>query len=163
MIVEMKTGAAQGEVDGVVQKAESLGLGSCYIGMTPLAAKQIAKRHKIPPRVFPVVQLVMGYPDEDKPTRPRYPLEFTLFEDKYPEFDEATIDKAMKVMDDGYLAQDYYRNLRAKIKLTGDRKETFKYDNYSWTEHISRKWGLWWDSPEQFLEKFQARDFDLLK
>ena len=47
----------------------------------------------------------------------------------------------MQVMDDGYLAQDYYKNLKAMIPLQGERQETFDYETYSWTEHISRKWG----------------------
>ncbi len=147
--------------ENMVIAAESLGLGSCYIGMTPFAAKQIAKRHKLPKRVFPVVQLAMGYPDEDKPPRPRYPLEFSLFENEYPEFTDEQINEAMKVMDDGYLAQDYYRNPDIMIPLQGEREEIFDYDNYSWTEHISRKWGQWIPSPDKLLKQFKECEFDL--
>ena len=51
----------------------------------------------------------MGYPAEDPPPRPRYPLDFTLFEDEYPELSDEDVDVAMADMDEGYLAQDYYR------------------------------------------------------
>lgn len=64
--------------ENMVIAAESLGLGSCYIGMIPYEAEPLAKKYKLPKRVFPLVQLVMGYPDEDKPTRPRYPLSFQM-------------------------------------------------------------------------------------
>ena len=89
----------------------------------------------------------MGYPSENPPTRPRYPIEYTLFEDKYPQLTEELVTNAMRIMDEGYLAQDYYRSRQAKIPLTVDRKETFTYDNYSWTEHICRKWGQWFSDP----------------
>ncbi len=147
--------------ENMVIAAESFGMGSCFLGNTPYRARQIRKKFKIPERVFPLVELAMGYPAEEFPARPRYPLEFTLFEDRYPEMTEEMIEKAMKVMDDGYLAQDYYRKQKAKIKLEGSRKETFTYDNYSWTEHISRKWGQWMSDPVELLEQLEACGFRL--
>jgi hypothetical protein len=73
--------------------------------------------------------------------RPRYPLSFTLFEDKYPEFTDEQVVEAMNVMDEGYLTQGYYKRQKAKIRLEKGRKESFTYEDYSWTEHISRKGG----------------------
>jgi hypothetical protein len=107
-----------------------------------------------------MVQLAMGYPAENPPTRPRYPLEFTLFEDRYPEFTEEQITQAMAIMDEGYLAQDYYSKLKARIPLEGDRPETFDYETYSWTEHICRKWGQPY-FPDILLEQFRKRGFHL--
>jgi hypothetical protein len=105
------------------------------------------------------VQLVMGYPAEDPPTRPRYPISFSLFEDEYSEPGEAEIDQAMKQMDDGYLAQEYYRKGKYKIRLEAGREEIFTYDTYSWTEHISRKWGQWYESPAELLTQLSERGF----
>ncbi len=76
---------------------ESLGLGSCLLGNTPYEAPKLRKFYKLPSRVFPLVQLVMGYPDEAYPPRPRYPLEFSLFEDVYPVLTEEMVAGAMKV------------------------------------------------------------------
>lgn len=149
--------------ENMVMAAESLGLGSCFLGGAPYTADKTAKAFKLPPRVFPLVGLVMGYPDEDFPPRPRYPLWFTLFEDRYPEFTDEQVCEAMQVMDEGYLAQGYYKKQRAKIDLGTEREETFTYDNYSWTEHISRKWGQWYRSPEELLEQLKKRGFDLEK
>jgi len=149
--------------ENMVIAAESLGLSSCFLGSAPYMAERIAKEFKLPKRVFPLVQLVMGYPAEEYPPRPRFPLSFTLFEDEYPRFSDEQVADAMRVMDEGYLAQGYYRKQKAKIRLEGDRPETFTYDTYSWTEHISRKWGQWFSDPEELLEQLKLRGFDLEK
>jgi len=142
---------------------ESLGLGSCFLGDTPYRAEKIQKQYQLPMRVFPLVELVMGYPAEDFPPRPRYPLEFTLFEDHYPEMNEEMVERAMKVMDDGYRSQGYYVKQKAKIKLEHGKKETYTYDDYSWTEHISRKWGQWLNDPNELLDQLEKCGFFLTK
>ena len=147
--------------ENMVTAGESLGLGSCFLGEAPYVADRIAGEFDLPPRVFPLVGLVMGYPAEDFPPRPRYPLWFTLFEDKYPEFTDEQVTAAMQVMDDGYLAQGYYARQKARIRLEAGRQETYDYDTYSWTEHISRKWGQWYRSPKELLEQLAKRGFDL--
>ena len=147
--------------ENMIVAARGLGLGSCLLGSALYRAEKIAEEYDLPKRVFPLVQLVMGYPAEDPPPRPRYPLEFALFEDRYPKLEEGVISKAMQQMDEGYLAQDYYRNLKAKIRLEGDRTETFTYDDYSWTEHICRKLGQWDPDPKELLGQFEKRGFFL--
>jgi len=147
--------------ENMVVAGESLGLFSCFLGNAPYRADKIARDFKLPPRVFPLVGLVMGYPAEEFPPRPRYPLSFTLFEDQYPEFTDEQVAEAMGVMDEGYLAQGYYLKQKAKIRLENGRKETFTYEDYSWTEHISRKWGQWYESPEELLEQLEKRGFTL--
>jgi nitroreductase len=127
--------------ENMVIAAESLGMGSCFLGGIPFHSKEIINDFKLPPRVFPMVGLTMGYPTENPPPRPRYPMEFVLFEDQYPEFDDELVRTSMAEMDRGYLDQDYYVKLKAMIPIKGDRQETFDYDTYSWTEHICRKWG----------------------
>ncbi len=147
--------------ENMVIAAESLGLGSCFLGNAPYRAEQIAQDYQLPPRVFPLVQLAMGYPAENPPPRPRYPLEFVLFEDRYPEFSQEAISQAMAVMDEGYLAQNYYRRANYQIPLEGEREETFTFANYSWTEHIARKWGQWLASPQTLLEPLAQRGFQI--
>ncbi len=147
----------------MVVAAESLGLGTCYVGSAQYRSLAIAKEYSLPERVFPVVGLAAGYPAEDPPVRPRYPLGFTLFEDCYPELDEAKVMQAMQAMDEGYLAQDYYRRAKYMVPLEEGRKESFTYDNYSWTEHISRKLGQWSPSPDELLAQLAARGFSFEK
>ena len=145
--------------ENMVIAGESLGLGSCFLGNTPYQAARIRKKYDLPLRVFPLVELIMGYPAEEFPPRPRFPLEYTLFEDRYPEMNDEMVQRAMKVMDDGYLAQGYYVKQKAKIRLENARKETFTYENYSWTEHISRKWGQWLTDPQELLEQLEQCGF----
>jgi FMN reductase (NADPH) len=143
----------------MVLAAESIGLGTCFLGAAPHAAETLRKQYKLPKRVFPLVQLAVGYPAEEPPPRPRYPLKFVLFEEEYPVLSDADIEESMLVMDEGYIAQDYYKASNAMIKLSGDRRETFTYDDYNWTEHISRKWGQWFAEPEAALEPLKSCGF----
>jgi len=147
--------------ENMVIAAESLGLGSCFLGGVPYQAAQIIKDYSLPSRVFPLVGLAMGYPASNPPTRPRYPLEYCLFEDQYPQLDPQAIQRAMQEMDGGYLAQDYYRKANYIIPLEGDREEQYTFENYSWTEHISRKLGLWQRSPKSILSAFKKCGFHI--
>jgi nitroreductase len=136
----------------LVIAGESFAMGSCFLGAAPYRAEAIIEEYGLPTRVFPLVQLSMGYPAEDPPPRPRYPTDFCLFEDAYPTFTDDGIEDAMEAMDHGYLGQDYYRKANTMIPLVGDRKETFTYQDYGWTEHISRKAGQWLTSLDDLLE-----------
>jgi hypothetical protein len=147
--------------ENMVMAAEYLGLGSCFLGAAPYRADIIAREYQLPPRVFPLVQLTMGYPAEDPPPRPRYPMEFVLFEDEYPEFSDDAITEAMQEMDEGYLAQDYYQGGSIMIPLEAERQETFTAETYSWTEHISRKWGQWFPASQDLLDQLSRRGFSL--
>jgi FMN reductase (NADPH) len=147
--------------ENMVMAAESLGLGSCFLGAAPYRAAKIVKEYKLPKRVFPLVQLAMGYPAENPPPRPRYPLEFVLFEDTYPELSDEMVGRAMQQMDEGYLAQDYYRKAKYIIPLEAGREELFDYDTYSWTEHLSRKSGLWHRSTKELTDQLELCGFDI--
>jgi len=147
----------------MVIAAESMGLGTCYLGSPIRTARKLKEKYDLPDKVFPLVQLVVGYPAEDPPTRPRYPLNFVLFEDEYPEFSIEMLKEAMREMDEGYLEEDYYRKLDAKISLKGDGSDDYTYEDYSWTEHISRKWGQWYEDLERQKEILEACGFSLGK
>lgn len=146
----------------MILAAESLGLGTCLLGGAPYQAGALARKLSLPPRVFPLVQLAAGYPAEDPPPRPRYPLDFILFKDRYPKLGPSKVRRAMRAMDGGFLAQDYYRKARLILPLAGGRKETFTFDDYSWTEHQSRKWGQWNPDVRPLLRLFEKRGFHLV-
>ncbi|MFP4001779.1 MAG: nitroreductase family protein [Thermoplasmata archaeon] len=145
----------------MVVASESMGLGTCYLGSPIRTAENLKEKYGLPDKVLPVVKLVVGYPAEDPPTRPRYPLDFVLFEEEYPELSEQQIEEAVDAMDEGYLEEDYYRKLDAKISLTGEEEDEFSYGDYSWTEHISRKWGQWYPDLDEQLEILEACGFDI--
>lgn len=140
----------------MVTAAESLGMGSCFIGAAPYMSENIRERCSLPDNVLPLVILPMGFPAEDPPVRPRYPLEFHMYEEKYPEMTDDMVGKAMEVMDRGYLEQDYYRGAGFMIPLSDKtKKEEYTFENYSWTEHISRKMGQWSTDPEELLSQLR--------
>lgn len=147
--------------ENMVNAAESLGLGSCFLGGTPYKARKVIEQYALPPRVFPLVELAMGYPAEDPPPRPRYPLDAHLHEDRYKDMADEKLEQAMAVMDEGYLSQDYYRKANYMVPLQGGREETFSFDDYSWTEHMGRKWGQWLGSPAQLVEQLAACGFKI--
>ena len=147
----------------LVVAGRSLGLGSCYIGSAVGRSEKIAEEYNLPQRVLPIVQLAMGYPVEEPPVRPRYPLEYALFEDEYPELTKDMVHRAMKQMDEGYLAQDYYIKGGNMIPLRGVREETYTYDNYSWTEHICRKAALYRSDFDKLVKAIESQGFYLTK
>jgi hypothetical protein len=70
------------------------------------------------------------------------------------------VTRAMQSMDEGYLSQGYYIKQKAKIDIEVEGKEeAFTYQDYSWTEHISRKWGQWLADPTELLEQLAACGF----
>lgn len=149
-------------VENLILAAEAHGLGSVLLGAAPNVADKIAEVFDIPKRAFPVVGLCLGYPDPAEHTeiRPRYPLRFSAFEEKYQDPTHPELLEAMKVMDEGYLAQDYYVERNIKIRLRKG-KDTIDYDTYSWCEHISRKFisGGW--SKTSLLEILRNHGFIL--
>ncbi len=145
--------------ENLVVAGDAVGLGSCYLGGAAFAADEIAKEYALPEHVFPFVQLAMGYPVAAPTPRPRYPMSFTLHEDHYREPSEEDVAAAMAAMDEGYLAEDYYRDY--VIPLERGRAETFTRRSYSWTEHMGRKWGQWLANPEDLLRPLRACGFDL--
>lgn len=147
--------------ENMVIAAESLGLGSCYVGAAPMMADKIREDYGLPPEVFPLVMLAMGYPAEDPPVRPRYPMDFHLFEREYPALDDEAVDRAIRAMDSGYLEQDYYRRANYMIPLPKDMEEGYDFDSYSWSEHISRKLGLWGGDPENILTSLKTCGFSI--
>ena len=147
--------------ENLVIAAESLGMGSCFLGDAPYHAARIRREFRLPKRVFPIVQLVVGFPDEDPPPRPRYPMEYFLYEGQYPELTDTMVEEAMTAMDSGFLAQDYYREADYMVPLEDGKEETYTFDRYSWTEHMGRKWGQWVRNPESLEEALKECGFDL--
>lgn len=71
-----------------VLAAESLGIGSCYIGDVMENCELQREILSLPQLVFPVAMLVFGYPTEQQKNRkkpPRPSVERMVFTDSYPE------------------------------------------------------------------------------
>lgn len=72
----------------VVVAAESLGLGSCYIGDILENKEEVQQLLHLPKHCVPACMLVIGYPNRRQLVRkkaPRFPLETFVFENTYRE------------------------------------------------------------------------------
>lgn len=78
--------------------AESLGLGTCYVGGVRSGMKSISELLSLPYRSFPVVGLALGWPgpDDTAGTKPRLPLSSLVFEERY---DAEASDRGIAAMD----------------------------------------------------------------
>lgn len=75
-----------------VTAAQSLGIGSCYIGDIMENCEAQRELLHLPRYVFPAAMLVFGYPTEQQKNRPkpqRAPMNRIVAVDSYPEMDEA--------------------------------------------------------------------------
>ncbi len=142
--------------------AQAEGLGTCFIGGLPEEAETLRILHRMPPKVFPLFGLCLGYPREAPPPRPRFPVQAVLHDEVYSLTDEE-LEEAMKTMDEGYLAQDYYRKLNAMVPPPEGYPETQTFDTYSWCEHISRKWAKYHTDPGKILTALREAGFDLFQ
>ena len=68
-------------LQNVVVAAESLGLGTVYLG--EIFSKDLAGILDTPPYVFPAGCVLVGYPAETPPLRPRLPLEAVIHRNGY--------------------------------------------------------------------------------
>lgn len=122
----------------LVTAAESLGLGTCFLGGA-IWVEELADLFELPERVVPIVGMVLGWPAEDPPVRPRIPTKYVLHAETYHDLTDKDVEEALQVMDAGLIREGYYRKLQAKIPVEEEDSET--YDTYGWGEHVSRKYG----------------------
>ena len=76
--------------------AESLGIGSCYIGDIMENYEHHRELFDLPQYVFPITLLCLGYPKPTAAARkltPRFPQEYIRFKNTYRRFDKAALDK----------------------------------------------------------------------
>jgi len=79
-----------------VVAAESLGIGSCYIGDIMENYEAHRELFGLPRYVFPICMLCFGYPTQgqmQRPMTPRYDRKFIVFPDRYRRLDEADFDE----------------------------------------------------------------------
>ncbi|WP_232505377.1 nitroreductase family protein [Erysipelothrix larvae] len=67
----------------VMVAAESMGLGGVILGSILNDAQQLIEILELPKLTFPIIGLVVGYPDQQPQLKPRLPQELIHFENKY--------------------------------------------------------------------------------
>jgi FMN reductase (NADPH) len=110
----------------MVMAAECLGLGSLFIG-SAAANQKVIDILKLPENVIPLTLLLIGYPDEKPPTRPRLPMPLILHLDHYTDPTEKEIEESLDHMNKELDKEGYYQTYV-------NRGPDFHY-----ADHIKRK------------------------
>jgi nitroreductase len=110
--------------------AESLGLGICYIGYIRNIPEQVIELLELPPLVFPVTGMTVGWPAKPPHRRPRLPLETVLHWDTYLPAQE----EALLSYDQAMLATGIYQGRQVPVPGKAEATEA-----YSWLEHSARR------------------------
>lgn len=71
----------------IVNAAESMGLGTVYLGSILNDSEKICELLKLPELTFPVLGLGLGYPNQDPQLKPRMDMRLRVFENAYKAFD----------------------------------------------------------------------------
>lgn len=71
----------------VVNAAESLGLGTVFLGSILNDSEKICELLKLPQLTFPVLGLGIGYPNQNPQLKPRMDMKLRVFENAYTTFD----------------------------------------------------------------------------
>ncbi len=111
--------------ENIVIVAEALRLSTVIVGSIWGNLKRIAEILELPKNVLPIVLVCLGYPDETPPTRPRWPFEAVLHENKYK-------------MPSKKLMEEYY--IQANQQLLD--MQYFRNDVHNWAEHWQKKFPL---------------------
>lgn len=143
-----------------VMAAEALGLGTCFFGGAPMMEPVLTDMFKLPQRVYPLVGMVVGYPSRKPEARPRIPTSCVLHHDEYHDLSPDEVRQAMEVMDAGLIREGYYQNLGAKIPKPEAGEDRVGYDNYGWSEHISRKYARQ-DPSEKIKSQLAKKDIKI--
>ncbi len=80
--------------------AESMGIGTCYIGDIMEHYETHKAFFNLPEYTMPAILVVFGHFDHKPVLRPRFEDEFTVFEETYPDINDAFIQKMFKEKDE---------------------------------------------------------------
>jgi FMN reductase (NADPH) len=111
--------------------AESLGLGMCYIGGIRNEPEAVCDLLGLPPLVFPISGMTLGWPGVEPPIRPRLPLDAVLHWDHY---DLAGEQEALEGYDRTMVKTGIYQG--RQVPIPGTESEV---EDYGWLEHTARR------------------------
>ncbi len=132
-----------------VAAAEAVGLGCCPISVIRNHAAKVSDILALPPHVFPVAGMTLGWPSEPGTVSLRLPLSLTVHRDR---FDETAIRERV----------DAYDHRRAAVQPFRRQRYDADYEPvefYGWSEDKARQYGR----PERadFGAFVRAKGFDL--
>ncbi len=111
--------------------AESLGLGMCYIGAIRNNPQAVIDLLHLPPLVFPISGMTLGWPNAQPPLRPRLPLPAVLHWERY---DDSALEPLLAEYDQAMAATGIYSG--RQVPAPG---KPGVMEDYGWTEHSARR------------------------
>ncbi len=135
--------------------AESLGLGTCFIGDLRLKRREIAEMLKLPKGVFATFGMTIGHAAKRNPVKPRLPQSAVLHRNRYS---VETLERDLARYDEMMIRSDVYKGRRERVPgLTPEpEKDTVPY---GWTEHTARRFASDHHSPPGTLEFLRDKGF----
>ena len=111
--------------------AESMGLGTCYIGAIRNEPDKVIELLRLPRLVFPVAGMTLGWPTVEPRTRPRLPLDVVLHWEQY---DVSGEEEALHTYDREMVGLGIYQG--RQVPVPGVEGEV---EDYGWMEHSARR------------------------
>lgn len=111
--------------------AESMGLGTCYIGAIRNEPDKVIELLGLPKLVFPVAGMTLGWPARELRTRPRLPLTAVLHWEQY---DVSGEEEALRTYDQAMVDTGIYQG--RQVPVPGVEGEV---EDYGWMEHSARR------------------------
>ena len=111
--------------------AESLGLGTCYIGGLRNQPRAVIELLGLPKLMFPITGLTLGWPDAPTTLRPRLPQRAVLHWEGHSRAHE---DRVLQEYDQTMIATGSYDN--RQVPVPGRPGEV---EQYGWLEHSARR------------------------
>jgi nitroreductase len=99
--------------------AESLGLGGCMIGGMRNSPEEVAQVLGLPPGIFVIFGMTLGFPAEQPPSKPRYPSAGVTH---WERFEQKPL---------GPLTDSYNNDLEVQKKITG------RADGVTWSQRLA--------------------------
>jgi FMN reductase (NADPH) len=110
--------------------AESLGLGTCYIGAIRNNPREVIDLLNLPRLAFPLVGMTLGWPVKAPMIRPRLPLDAVLHWGRYDPKDEKS---HLDDYDQEMIETGIYSGRQVSAA------DPIPVDQYGWTEHTARQ------------------------
>ena len=116
-------GFLQGFTDAVlmaqnlVNAAESLGLGTCFLGSILNNPERMIEILQLPKLTFPALGVMFGYPGQQPQLKPRMPMELRMFEDSYNCFEGSYLEE--------FADYDQEMTTYYDTRANGKRSDTF--------------------------------------
>ena len=132
---EFGLGDALIAAQNTVVAAESLGLGTVYIGAFRRRTEEVWSLLDLPKEVLPVVGLAVGYPDPSKPSavKPRLPQHLVAHHERY---DEALLETDLEAYDQRF--QDFLASQgQPRVPWTQQTAERIAAPD-TFSEHLKR-------------------------